>query len=52
MWARHMKSFTDLVSDSTDKKITYQSDNEKVATVNDEGIVTAHKKGTAVITVK
>ena len=23
---------TDLVSDSTDKKITYQSDNEKVAT--------------------
>ena len=43
---------TDLVSDSTDKKITYQSDNEKVATVNDEGIVTAHKKGTAVITVK
>lgn len=35
---------TDLVSDSTDKKITYQSDNEKVATVNDEGIVTVHKK--------
>lgn len=43
---------TDLVSDSTDKKITYESDNEKVASVNEEGIVTANKKGTAVITVK
>lgn len=43
---------TDLVSDDEDKKITYQSDNEKVATVDAKGSVTVHKKGTAVITVQ
>lgn len=44
--------FTDLVSDSEDKRVTYETDNKEVATVDDEGFVTAHKKGTAAIIVK
>lgn len=34
------------------EKLTYKSDNSKVATVNSKGQITALKKGTAVITVK
>lgn len=34
------------------QKVTYTSSNKKVATVNAKGVVTAKKKGTAVITIK
>lgn len=35
-----------------DKKITYSSSNDEVASVSDSGIVTAHKVGSATITAK
>ena len=41
-----------VVSNAEDKTITYSSDNEAVATVSEDGVITAHKKGTAVITLK
>lgn len=37
---------------TTGQKVTYTSSNKKVATVSAKGVVTAKKKGTAVITVK
>ena len=37
---------------NSDDKISYSSSNKKVATVNAKGIVTAKKKGSAVITIK
>ena len=43
---------TDLVSDNDDKTITFTSSNDKVASVDADGVVTAHKKGTAKITVE
>lgn len=43
---------TDLVSDNDGKTITFTSSNDKVASVNADGMVTARKKGTAKITVE
>lgn len=43
---------TDLVSDNDDKTITFTSSNDKVASVDADGVITAHKKGTAKITVE
>lgn len=40
-----------LPSDATNTNVTYTSGNEAVATVNTNGVVTAHVTGTAVITV-
>lgn len=37
---------------SSNAKVTFKSSNKKVATVNNEGIVTPHKKGKATITAK
>lgn len=42
---------TVLPNDATDKSVTWSSDNEKVATVNTNGKVTAIGNGTATITV-
>lgn len=39
-------------SDATDKTITWSSNNEKVATVSQKGVVTALKEGTATIIAK
>ena len=39
-----------VVTDKEDKTITYSSSNEKVATVDADGVITPHKKGVAVIT--
>ena len=39
-----------VVTDKADKTITYSSNNEKVATVSEDGVITAHKKGVAIIT--
>ena len=36
---------------NSDQKLTYKSSNKKVATVSSKGVITAKKKGTAVITV-
>ena len=41
-----------LSPSNSDDKISYSSSNSKVATVNAKGVITAKKKGTAVITVK
>ena len=38
--------------DATDKNLTYSSDNEAVASVDDKGEVTAHRIGEAKITIK
>lgn len=38
--------------DATNKKVTYESDNETIAKVNDSGLVTAIGEGTATITAK
>ena len=38
-------------SDAFDRRITWSSSNEEVATVDANGVVTAHKNGTATITV-
>ena len=43
---------TVLPDDATDKSVTWSSDNEKVATVNTNGKVTAIGNGTATISVK
>lgn len=40
-----------LPADTTDKSVTWKSDNEAVATVNASGRITGHEYGTAVITV-
>ena len=39
-----------IPSNATEKKLVYTSDNESVATVNENGLVTAHSAGTALIT--
>ena len=39
-----------LPADATDPAVTWSSDNEEVATVDANGVVTAHKSGTANIT--
>ena len=39
-------------SNATNKKVTYESDNDEVATVNSSGLVTAIGEGKATITVK
>ena len=36
--------------DATDKSVTWSSDNENVATVNQDGLVTAHLVGETIIT--
>jgi len=41
-----------LPSNTTDKKVTYSSNNAKVASVNDKGVIQGKKTGTAKITVK
>ena len=41
-----------LSPSNSDDKISYSSSNSKIVTVNSKGILTAKKKGTAVITVK
>ncbi|WP_461810935.1 glycoside hydrolase domain-containing protein [Faecalimonas sp.] len=43
---------TDLVSDHDDKTITFTSSNDKVASVNADGVVVSHKKGVAKIIVE
>ena len=43
---------TNLISDNDDKTITYTSSNSQVASVNEQGIVTALKRGTAKIIVE
>ncbi|MBR3075163.1 MAG: Ig-like domain-containing protein, partial [Bacteroidales bacterium] len=43
---------TVLPADATDPTVTWSSDNEEVATVSADGVVTAHKSGTANITAK
>ena len=40
-----------LPEDATDKTVTWSSDNDAVATVSEDGLVTALAEGTAVITV-
>ena len=42
---------TVIPSDANDKTVTWSSSDETIATVSQEGVVTALKKGTAVITV-
>ncbi len=39
-----------IPADATDKRVSWTSDNDNVATVNAEGVVTAHSEGTATIT--
>jgi hypothetical protein len=39
-----------LPADATDPAVTWSSDNEEVATVDANGVVTAHKAGSAIIT--
>lgn len=39
-----------IPSDATDKRVSWTSDNESVATVSTEGVVTAHSEGSATIT--
>ena len=41
-----------LITDNEDKTITYESSNPEVASVDDKGLVTALKNGTATITIK
>lgn len=41
---------TVLPEDATDPTVTWSSDNEEVATVDANGVVTAHKAGSAIIT--
>ena len=41
---------TVLPADATDPTVTWSSDNEEVATVDANGVVTAHKAGSAIIT--
>ena len=41
---------TVLPEDATDKTVTWTSDNESVASVSEDGVVTAKEKGTATIT--
>ena len=43
---------TDLVSDKDNKEITYTSNDESIATVDKNGLVTAKKLGTTTITVE
>src|SRR5699024_11714544 len=45
---------SDLIepSNATNKKVTYESDSDEVATVNTSGLVTAIGEGKATITVK
>ncbi|WP_294167267.1 glycoside hydrolase domain-containing protein [uncultured Clostridium sp.] len=43
---------TNLITDSEDKTITYESSDSEVASVDNQGIVTGLKKGTATITVR
>lgn len=42
---------TNLVTEDEDKTITYISDQPETASVDENGLITAHKKGEAVITV-
>ena len=42
---------TNLITDAEDKTITYVSNKPEIASVNEDGLVTANKKGKAVITV-
>lgn len=48
----HNLTITVQPENATIKTATYTSDNEKVAKVNDKGVITAVGKGTATITVK
>ncbi len=41
-----------LVSDKEDKTLTYSSDQSDIVSVDENGVLTAHKKGTAIITVE
>ena len=43
---------TDLISDEEDQTITFSSSAGEIASVDENGVVTAHKKGTAIITVE
>ena len=40
-----------MITDAEDKTITYVSNKPEIASVNEDGLVTANKKGKAVITV-
>ncbi len=42
---------TNLISSEEDKTITYTSNNPSIASVDEQGVVTAHKRGSATITV-
>lgn len=51
MWPDTSRQLTaSVLPGHADAQITYQSDNEDVASVNSRGLITAHKEGTAVIT--
>ena len=41
-----------VISDKDDKTLTYTSDQPDVVSVDENGVLTAHKKGTAIITVE
>ena len=43
---------TNLISDQADKTIVFETNNPEVASVDQDGMVVAHKRGTAKITVK
>ena len=43
---------TFVPSDASDKSLAYESDDENIATINSEGVVTAIREGSALISVK
>lgn len=48
----HKLSYTVTPENATDKSVTWQSSDESIATVDENGLITYHSAGTVVITVK